>query len=74
MSSHTLQKVIWVQIMPQKLSLCHQSHICTSIKKNTKMSYLLEKATTCTTDHKIGQSSTKFDTDRPKANWSPVIN
>ena len=54
--------------MPQKLSLCHQSHICTSIKKNTKMSYLLEKATTCTTDHKIAQSSTKFDTDRPKAN------
>ena len=62
MSSHTLQKVIWVQVAPQKLSLCHQSHICTTIKKNTSILYLLEEATTCTTNHKIAQSSAKFDT------------
>ena len=61
MSSHTLQKVIWVQVAPQKLSLCHQSYICTSIKKTTSILYLLE-ATTCTTNHKIAQSSAKFDT------------
>ena len=58
---YTLQKVIWVKVMPQKLSFCHQSHICTSIKKNISVPYLLEKVTTCTTNHKIAQSSTKFD-------------
>ena len=62
MSSHTLQKVIWLQVAPQKLSICHQSHICTSIRKNTSIPYLLEEATTCTTNHKIAQSSAKFDT------------
>ena len=40
----------------------HQSHICTSIKKNTSISYLLEEATTCTTSHKIAQSTAEFDT------------
>ena len=58
---YTLQKVIWVKVMPQKLSFFHQSHICTSIKKNISVPYLLEKVTTCTTNHKIAQSSTKFD-------------
>ena len=62
MSSHTLQKVIWVQVAPQKLYLCHQSHICTNIKKNKSISYLLEETTNCTTNHKIAQNSAKFDT------------
>ena len=52
MSSHTLQKVIWFQVAPQKLFICHQSHISTGIKKNTSILYLLEETTTCTTNHK----------------------
>ena len=56
MSSHSLQKEIWVQVVPQKLSLCHESHIHTSTKKNPSISHLLEEATTWTTNHKIAQS------------------
>ena len=41
MSSHSLQKEIWVQVAPQKLSLCHEYHICTSTKKNKSISHLL---------------------------------
>ena len=41
MSSHSLQKDIWVQVAPQKLYLCHESHICTGRKKNTSIPHLL---------------------------------
>ena len=58
---HTLENDR-VQVAPQKMSLCHQFHICTSIKKNTLIPYLLKEATTCTSNHKIAQSLAKFDT------------
>ena len=56
MFSHSLQKEILVQLAPQQLSLCHESHIDTSTKKNPSISHLLEEATTWTTNHKIAQS------------------
>ena len=56
MSSHTLQKEIWVQVAPKKLSLYHESQIYISIKKNTSTPHVLEEATTCTTNHKIAQN------------------
>ena len=46
----------------KKCLFCHQSYICTNIKKNTSILYPLEEATTCITNHKIAQSLAKFDT------------